>query len=210
MNSKTLEKAMTAGTLFHSVREPMKHLATVALIFNLGVAPVYAQDDSVKMKFAGNSAGSPINLQYPNTTTIEENVAGKGALGSFTFRNVTAETNSPSSQPPSTCSGPTRLYFLRLTGAGIFTFQDGSLLNVKLTQGDDCIDLVANEGHCTLTLEVTGGTGRFQGASGVLTYTETAVPVLADYFNNPVFFDETGQITGTVSGVPIGDGQNGQ
>lgn len=200
MNAKPISNAATA--LFRSVREPIKSLVTVALILNLGVAPAYAQDQSVKMKFSGNGAeASPINLQYPNTTTIEENVAGNGALGSFTLRNVTAEANSPSSQPPSTCSGPTHLYFPRLAGAGIFTFQDGSLLNVKLTQGDDCIDLVADEGHCTLTLQVTGGTGRFKGASGVLTYTETAVPVLADYFNNPVFIDETGQITGTISGV---------
>src|SRR5215469_1605314 len=115
----------------------MKHLATVAMILTLGVAPAYAQDESVKMTFWGNGAASPINLQYPNTSTIEENVAGKGALGSFTFRNVTAAANSPSSQPPSTCSGATDLYFLRLVGAGIFTFQDGSLLNVKLIKGGD-------------------------------------------------------------------------
>jgi len=191
----------------------VKHLATVALIFNLGVAPAYAQDDSVKMKFSGNGAASPINLQYPNTSTFEENVAGKGALGSFTFRNVSAGANFPLQPPPSTCSGPTQLFFPRVAGAGIFTFQDGSLLNVKLLtqpQGGDCIDFVANEGHCTVTLQVTGGTGRFRGASGVLTYTETAMPVLYDNLNNPVFFDETGQITGTVSGVPIGDGQNEQ
>ena len=41
-----------------------------------------------------------------------------------------------------------------------------------------------------------GGTGRFKGAKkGVLTYTETAVPVLADASDNPVFFTETGEIT---------------
>ena len=123
----------------------VKHLATVALIFNLGVAPAYAQDDSVKMKFSGNGAASPINLQYPNTSTFEENVAGKGALGSFTFRNVSAGANFPLQPPPSTCSGPTQLFFPRVAGAGIFTFQDGSLLNVKLLtqpQGGDCIDFV--------------------------------------------------------------------
>jgi hypothetical protein len=187
----------------------MRHIVTAALMLYFGVASGYAQPNvqqrPVTMTFSGNGAeGSPINLQYPNTTTIEENVAGNGALGAFLFRNVTAESNTPSSQPPSTCSGQTHLYFPRVAGAGIFVFQDGSLLNVKLTQGADCIDLVANEGHCTLTLQVTGGTGRFKGASGVLTYTETAVPVLADYFNNPVFFDETGEITGAVSGMAIG------
>src|SRR5207244_13608017 len=55
-----------------------------------------------------------------------------------TFRNVTADETSPPSQPPSTCSGSTHLYLPRVAGAGIFRFQDGSLLNVKLIQGSDC------------------------------------------------------------------------
>jgi len=76
---------------------------------------------------------------------------------------------------------------------------DGSLLTVKLIQGGDCIDLAAQMAHCNLTLQITGGTGRFKNASGVLTYTETAVPVLADASNNVVLVDETGEITGTIS-----------
>ena len=83
----------------------------------------------------------------------------------------------------------------------VFRFQDGSLLKVNLTQGDDCIDLAAGEAHCTLTFQITGGTGRFKDASGVLRLTETVVPVLADALNNPVFFAATGKFTGTVSGV---------
>jgi len=39
------------------------------------------------------------------------------------------------------------------------------------------------------------------------TYTGTALPVLADAFDNPVFLEETGEITGTVSGVAVGDEQ---
>jgi len=183
----------------------MKHLATVALILNLGVAPAYAQDESVKMSFSGNGGPSAIDLKQPNSNNVEENVAGNGTLGQFTFRDIRAAATSP--QPSSTCSGA---FFPSASGGGILRFQDGSLLNVNLKPGadsGDCIDFVHMMAHCTLTLEVTGGTGRFQGASGVLTYTETAVPVLAD---NPVFFDETGQITGTISGVQIGDEQNGQ
>ena len=39
---------------------------------------------------------------------------------------------------------------------------------------------------------------------GTLTLTETDLPVLADALHNPVFFADTGEFTGTVSGVARG------
>ena len=178
----------------------MKYIAAMALMLNLGVASVYAQRYPVKMTYSGTSGASAINLQQPGTQTGEENFAGNGTLGSFTFLLISAETTSPQ-PPPSTCSGPANIYFIRVGGAGVFRFQDGSLLKVNLTQGADCVDLAAQQAHCTLTLQITGGTGRFKDASGTLTLTETNVPVLADALNNPVFFASTGEFTGTVSGV---------
>ena len=181
----------------------MKRIATLALMLNLGIAGVYAEPRPksmhVKLTFSGNGAPSPINVNQPGTRTGEENVAGDGTLGSFSFRNVSATAGTPN--PSNTCSG---LFFPRVGGAGVLRFEDGSLMTVHLVQGGDCIDLVEMVGHCTLTLQVTGGTGRFQDASGVLTLTETARPVLADASNNPVFFTETGQIVGTVSGIARG------
>jgi hypothetical protein len=178
-----------------------KYIAALALMLNLGVATVYAQRYPVKMAYSGASGASAINLQQPGTQTVEENFAGNGALGSFTFRLISAETTSPQQPPPSTCSGPANIYFSRVGGAGVLRFQDGSLMKVNLTQGADCIDLAAQQGHCTLTLQITGGTGRFKDAAGTLTLTETNVPVLADALNNPVFFASTGEFTGTVTGV---------
>ena len=194
--TQTGEKKMKTSTVTRTS-------VLVALMLNLGVAGVYAQPGRpmnvrVKMTFSGNGAPSPINLNQPNTSTGEENVAGDGTLGPFSFRNVSATANTP--YPSSTCSG---LFFPRMAGAGLLRFQDGSLLKVNLTQGGDCIDLVQMVGHCTLTFQINGGTGRFQDASGVLTLTEAAHPILADAFNNPVFFTETGQLTGTVFGVDI-------
>jgi hypothetical protein len=186
----------------------MKHIATVALMLNLSVAGVYAQQRPVNMTFSGTAAPSAINLQHPGTANVEESEAGNGTLGPFTFRIISAET-APQQQQPSTCSGPTHLYSLRVAGGGVLRFQDGSLLKVNLMQGTDCIDLVAQQARCTITFQVTGGTGRFKNASGILTFTETVVPVLADAFNNPVFFADTGELTGTVSGVAMGeDGQD--
>jgi hypothetical protein len=185
----------------------MRPIATIALMLILGVTNVYAHEKHVKMKFSGTSAAStidlqepdPSNLQQPATNNDEDNFAGNGTLGSFTFRNVKAIAKNPTTS--STCSGANQFYFQDLVGAGVFRFADGSLLYVRLTQGGDCIDFTALEAHCTLTLEVTGGTGRFRNASGTLTFTETAVPVLADAKNNPVLFAATGEFTGTVSGV---------
>jgi len=177
----------------------MKPLGMVALVLGLAVATVNAQQP-VKMTFSGTSGASAINLQQPGTTTGEDSFAGSGALGQFTFRNVTSETISPQT-PPSTCSGTNNLYFLRVTGAGVLRFHDGSLLKVTMTEGADCVDLAAGEAHCTLALQITGGTGRFTNASGVLTMTETISPVLGDAFGNPVLFAGTGELTGTILGV---------
>jgi hypothetical protein len=191
------------GHLTHNMRKQeaeMKCIAALALMLNLGVASVYAQRYPVKMAYSGTSGPSAVNLQQPGTQTVEENFAGNGALGPFTFRIISAETTSPQ-QPPSTCSGPANIYFSRVAGAGVLRFQDGGLLKVNMTQGADCIDLAAQQGHCTLTFQIAGGTGRFKDASGTLTLTETNVPVLADALNNPVFFASTGEFTGTVSGV---------
>ncbi len=177
----------------------MKHTATMALMLTLGVAVVYAQPNHVNMTFSGNGTPSVIDLKHPNTGTSEENLEGNGTLGPFTFRLVKASANAP--QPSTTCTGPTKFFFPNVAGAGLFRFFDGSLLQVNLTDGGDCIDFAANEAHCTLTFQVTGGTGRFQGVSGVLTFTETATPILSDASNppNPVFFTETGEFTGTIS-----------
>ncbi|MBV9506358.1 MAG: hypothetical protein JO323_15275 [Acidobacteriia bacterium] len=174
----------------------MNRVFTCQLLAVLAASALNAQV-AVKLSFSGNGGPSPINLMQPNTVTTEEDVAGSGSLGLFTYRNITAQTTAP--QPSSTCSGPNMFYLARVAGAGIFRFQDGSLLTVSLVQGGDCIDLAAQQAHCNLTLQITGGTGRFQNASGSLTYTEIGAPVLADTSGNVVFATETGQITGNIS-----------
>jgi hypothetical protein len=181
----------------------MKHRATMALMLNLGVASVYAQQIPVKMTFSGTAVPSIINLQ-PGTSNGEDDFAGSGTLGKFTFRDIEAETATPQ-PPPSTCSGSNNFYFLRVAGAGVFRFQDGSLLKVSLKEGADCIDLAALQAHCVVIFQINGGTGRFQNASGIITMTETVAPVLADASNNFVFFAATGEFTGTVSGVAAGE-----
>ena len=177
----------------------MKYIAMMALMLNLGVASVYAQHLTVKMPVSGTAVPSTVNLLQPGTNNAENDYAGYGTLGLFTYRDVRALTNSP--QQVSTCSGPNKLAFSGSVGAAVLRFLDGSLLNVTLTQETDCIDLSVGQAHCVLYFQVSGGTGRFKNATGLLTLTETVVPVLADANSNPVFFAGSGEITGTISGI---------
>ena len=178
----------------------MKHIATVALMLNLSL---YAQQNSVKMKVSGTNVATTIDLQ-PGTVTDEVNFVGNGTLGPFTYRELHADTASP--QPSSSCPGPTHLYFPTVTGAGVFRFQDESLLTVRVTAGSSlCIDLTAGVGHLTTTYQITGGTGRFKGASGALTLTAILTPVLFNASGGVVLATDTGEIQGTVSGVAIGE-----
>jgi hypothetical protein len=182
----------------------MKYIVTMALMLSLGVASAYAHERSVKMTSSGTAAGSTVDLKIPDTTTGENDFAGNGTLGSYTFREIEAETGPQT--PPSTCSGANNIYNTVVAGAGVFRFQDGSLLNVTLTDGTDCIDLAANQAHCTRNFKILSGTGRFKDASGTLSFTETIGPVLADSTGNPLFFASTGEFTGTISGVAHEEG----
>ena len=182
----------------------MKNIATMALMLNLGVACVYAQQSPINMTLSGTAAASTINLG-PGGPASEYNLDGNGTLGPFTFRVVS--TGAPSPQVSSTCSGPTQVYFPTVAGAGVFRSQDGGLLTVNLTGGGDCIDFAAGQALCTRIFQVTGGTGRFKNASGgAVTLTMTVVPVLANASNNPVFFAVTAEVTGAVPGAAMDQG----
>lgn len=186
----------------------MKYIASAVLLLILGVTVVSADQTTVKMKFSGTAANSVVNLQQPNSSMDEDNFAGKGTLGSFTVRNIRSLPNSPT--PSSTCSDSNLLHFTESTGGSVVRFQDGSLLYLSLTQGSDCINLTTGGGNCILTFRVTGGTGRFENASGSLTMTEKFVAVLSDVYANPVLFAATGEFTGTVSGINKDQGRDNE
>ena len=66
----------------------MKHIAIVALMLNLGVAGIYAQQKPVKMTFSGSNVATTIDLK-PGTVTDEVHLAGNGTLGHSPFVNYT-------------------------------------------------------------------------------------------------------------------------
>jgi hypothetical protein len=198
------EAARLPVLFFPKEGRPLKNSVTATLIVCIGVACVHAQQQ-LKMTFSGTGGASSIDLKYPNTSNSEDNFAGDGSLGQFTFRDVRAINSAPS--PSITCSGPNIIHFSSVAGGAVFRFQDGSLLKLNLIQADDCIDLKARVAHCTMNFQIIGGTGRFENASGSITLSETPVPLLTDASNSPVFFASTGTFDGTISAPGQGGNQ---
>ncbi|HEX8711511.1 MAG TPA: hypothetical protein VF730_06535 [Terracidiphilus sp.] len=176
----------------------MKRILTATLMLAFGVAAAYSQEIPVNTTLSGSGAPSTVNLQT-GTGVSEYSLAGKGTLGQFTLRVVSAGAASP--QPSDTCSG---LYVPVLAGEGVLRSQDGSLLKLNLTAGSDCINLALGQALCIRIFDIIGGTGRFSGASGgTVTLTMTVAPVVPYKFG---FFTVTADMSGTISG--IGDQQD--
>jgi hypothetical protein len=172
----------------------LRILATAALVLTFGVAAGNAQDNEVRMKSSGPELVTAVN-QGTNTTTCEEKLEGDGSLGHFTYRGLRADSNNFTIT--NACPNGNLAV---TTGAGIFRFSDGSLMSVNITGGSICID--ANYfGHLTETYQVTGGTGRFQNATGELSHTATLNVILSDASNNPLLLTHTGWFNGTVVGA---------
>jgi hypothetical protein len=157
-----------------------------------------ARQGRVKMAFSGSMVPTAIEVQ-PDTITDEELLAGNGTLGPFTFRKLRTDETSP--QFFGSCGsgfGPTVRV---VAGAGVFRFEDGSLLTVTLSEGLLCVDFdhrPAAVGHLTETYQITGGTGRFKGASGAFQLTGTLEAVLFSASNAAVLLTNMGELKGTV------------
>jgi hypothetical protein len=193
---KVLTQTTALRDPFRSGRIWTKYLATVALMLNFGVTSIYAHQAHIKMAVSGTNVATTIDLQ-PDTITDEVHFGGNGTLGPFTYRELHADALSP--QSSSACAGGTGLYVPTLAGGGVFRFQDGSLLNVVLTEGSLCI--AAGVAHFAGTYKISGGTGRFQSASGTLTLNSTVNVVLFNALGNPALLTNTGEFEGTISGV---------
>jgi hypothetical protein len=90
-----------------------------------------------------------------------------------------------------------------VAGAGVFRFQNGSLLNVTVVNGSGCVNLAARNAALTVNYEITGGTGRFAGASGDLKMTATLVAVLRNASNQPALLTNTGEFEGMIFGAAV-------
>jgi hypothetical protein len=200
----------------------MRHLTTAALVLNLGVASLYAQQSGeehatgrrVKMTFSGSIISSTLDLK-PGTINHEEHLVGNSTLGRFTYRGLWAD--DPATQTPGNCGSGFGPNFQLVIGGGVFRFQDGSLLAVTVTEGVLCIDVsdpARPVGYLSETFRITGGTGRFNDIAASCGMTEGDCTlqliarrnvVLRDSANAVKFVTSVGEIKGTVPRFAKGD-----
>ena len=171
-----------------------------ATVFVLGiVSNAQAGEDGkegsrpVTMTWSGTNVSNSQIILLPGFPTGESTEAGHSSLGAFNHQELSA-----GGPPSGTCGGPNLIYFPSMAGAGVYRFQDGSLLTTKIEQGSVCVDVTIPQGHVTVTYQITGGTGRFKNASGTLMMAATAAPVLFDAMDSPVFYTASGETTGTI------------
>ena len=202
----------------------MRLLTTVVLMFNLGIASLYAQQPAeehsggrrVRMRFSGSTMSTTLAIA-PDTLNHESHLAGNSSLGPFTYRGLWAD--DPGSRVIGSCGSGFGPNFRIVAGGGVFRFEDGSLLTVQLTEGTLCVDIAdpANPvGRQFEIYQITGGTGRFKraaancgGTAGDCTLQLTAIRglLLRDSSGAPKFFTFTGEIQGTVPHFAKGDEQ---
>jgi hypothetical protein len=74
-------------------------------------------------------------------------------------------------------------------------------LSVGIAEGDGCVDLTVGVSLLTVKYQITGGTGRFEGASGELTMTAAQMAVLRNASGMPARLMFTGEFERTIAGV---------
>ena len=80
-------------------------------------------------------------------------------------------------------------------GVFLLVFSNGDVIYGSVAgQGDSPPPPPPNPAHITEQLTITGGTGRFQGAAGTLTFNR-----LADLSTLPAYEAHSGTLTGTIS-----------
>ena len=172
----------------------------LALGSGLPLTSVADQVVDVNMRFAGSFATNILHVD-PSTGAVVDssliNVQAKGTLGSAEIRGF----GGRSTVPPvflTNCLGSDGefLSFDILENPLVFTFKDLSLLFAKGGSGVVCIDL-QNPGITTfeIEIEIMGGRGRFEGATGVVVIKGEGEAVSSD----GSFIGETGTIEGWIS-----------
>lgn len=167
----------------------------VLFVFSAPISSVDAGSKNVNWQVAGSIANY-IMVVDPSTTQVNPNylisLSAKGPPGAaeitlMGYGSVVANTDC----------GPGEMQIQTAKGDMVARFRDLSLLFASIDEtnpGYLCMDLAAGRSTFVANMLITGGAGRFEGATGTITGTGDGY-----YFDSGgALAAEVGEITGTI------------
>jgi hypothetical protein len=170
-----------------------------SVVIALGSGRAEAKDIRMKGEFAGTGLTARIDLNNDGRpadggTWVEKSNLGRSSA-QFVIESV------PVDSPSGAC--PTgQLERVLVAGNVVNTFlHTRDQLFIQLTSRIFCFDLVTSTFSAHTIAAITGGTGKFVGATGSVDYRFTGVVHLADFdpASNQLFVSFTGTVEGTLT-----------
>jgi hypothetical protein len=180
---------------------------TIGLMLSCVIALGSSKAEAGKLTLKGSFSGTFVNMQTDtNADGVKANlnsVGAKGTLGPSTIQGV----NEYVSSGPATCpngnagDGSTLLRSSNPAAPANFVqrFEStGDLLFYEETSGTSCFDPDTSIEFFSTTTKITGGTGRFEGATGTGEVSGTANDLFDDAAGN-FFGAQSGTFTATIT-----------
>jgi hypothetical protein len=192
----------------------MKNMKQTALFSIMGVmmaliiASAHAGEQEITLSIGGSFISTPIDVNSDNAPASHLTGTGKSNLGTIFFHRLHEPDFSQFPPPVTTCpNGEPGFNIETVHGSSVFQVEnEADLFFTETSSGTNCFPLSCfREGNlvkgCTFFVDtkanITGGTGKFAGASGFLETSGRARVLLAD--PTGIFAGFTSEGTGTIN-----------
>ena len=165
----------------------------------LSSAPVAARSKSYRfsVKYSGSATSTHVDSNGDGIRAGFGNVTGKSNLGLYTSQGVGEAVVAGPSTCPNGNPGVT-LTLIPGTGHSVSWFEKArDLVFSEVVSETVCYDPITRTQFKSGTAKITGGTGRFAGASGETRFEGMQWPLYVDPAGNG-FAAQTGTSTGTI------------
>ena len=185
------------------MRKTISLLLGITVVFSLAIGTAEAQSTiNVKETISGSVVPLYADLNGDGIQADLGLCAGKGNLGYYTCKTVTDFDRSGAQLNTANCPGAFVVEIpLARGGSHVQMFKQGDLLfwvQDDTVSNYACLDLATNSWTMITHYSYTGGTGRFDGATGPTTMELAGQALSFDHAGNSVQHGTSGTVTGTI------------
>lgn len=175
---------------------PMRAAGIVLLLMGTLMSARTAQAEPTHSRWSGAVLPTEIDVDGDGMRSTASTGGGTGTLGRYTISSLT----ELAPWGGNFCAPPNVIELTVTSGSTILRYANGDLQYSRRTGGRVCFDVSPDPLPITGTLdnEITGGTGRFEGATGWFTTTFTSDAVSVDSTGMPVHQGNSGSTVGEI------------